>query len=1433
MRVFRYLTPIFSLNLLFLYLGDKQLSRRGGLWDHQGKTWFVFIAINRMQMESLNLKQVARALPSPTHGSKSLPTRPGAGKLSHVPACFASIAQRTTSSLPHHRRQRDILEAVGTALPAAVSSFSGSAAAAAYLAALVSSLNRFVLATEPVFLSHSRAQYTLNHPRFSKKQARKKQLEQSRQQELITDASVRALFAPESMSVSDAAMEEKSSVSIQEPDLVPTGDPPQSVGVIASFISLVALALQGCSHAIINLKADAVLECVLTAYNHTSGYVTVAHHTNTVLSTVLAVLSSSAWTSTLVQTAFICMLGHAADIEDAFRSNSRKALDALLNCPHRAVVAAKASVCTATFFVSQLQKRSSTAFRDDLSDHLRSKAIDLLLQLITCINLHVKYLLPPDAARVSVELLVIALKDLPDVSAHAYSALNSTFAARGVFASRNDIDSPLLLQHDLSKLVHAIISHTLPEDCSDGIIVAYTNCVASGAAACVSRFEHSSPPDEFIYKPVQRLIDAINPSCERSGLVRDICRAFEMFLGNQWYEAKPHILTMLRKFLTAKYTPVWSIVIPIVRKYLEYGMCAGREIMNVDVSLLISDTIIMREKAVRDEDWKCVEMVNSLLRSISRGGAASLILSHCPINYDDKLHVTNGWVLAVLRDNICGATLCTFIKQLMPVSEQLNVAMLRKSKEGRVVEAKNIAMYKLQIWDLFPGFCTRPTDLLHEGTLTLCFQTIFSCLTSEAETNMFLVGVGSLRQISQSVLNLPIADPTCKEKISGFTMRFKKLFPTLLGAMEKASDDKRVSMLEAISVACKATHDPDMISTLLKKSVKQLLELQLQLTGGASSGKENEMETPKLNFEVLRKRQHCTADICIAITESNMIPAGAAEIGYLEKAMSPFFFDRKETSLQKKAYRLSAMLISTGVVTRNSSSLMDFIKSTSDAHVALAAGAKAARLGWVTAVVNQQINLAEEQRSNYLNTINSYFLSEVILSTRDSSEKSRSAAYQTLVCMARGWNSMKLGSDVSGLQQFLLLVCAGLGGKSAAMLAGTLHCLGRLIESFRYEIASDEKLRFFVDSMFISKANTNESEEVMATKENEVSMKPGPIAILMRHESVEVQRSAVSVVKVATKCCNNPEGRLLNIVPGILPGLLHVAALSNKQETRLKVRIVLERLMRKCGYEQLEAMFPVEHKKLLLHVRKQYVRAQTRKIGGSDIGSTKYSGEGLGEHQGLSEVDDESGNSDTDQQLIEGDGVIGKFEKQASFEDGEVIDLLESRPTLVSSEQKKMKKRARDTNKKPVDVDIKYSEDGKPIFIESDSSEGAQAGSLSEDDGDSSDDGVIKRREMDIGKLTGKRRMNSSSSLGRHVKKSKGSFGEEYKGRRADGDVKRANHPDPFAYVPLGPSMFNAGTRPGTGGKRSRGSALHRLASTSRSMRKKMRKGRSGLPAKR
>ncbi|PNW69821.1 hypothetical protein CHLRE_19g751197v5 [Chlamydomonas reinhardtii] len=171
-------------------------------------------------------------------------------------------------------------------------------------------------------------------------------------------------------------------------------------------------------------------------------------------------------------------------------------------------------------------------------------------------------------------------------------------------------------------------------------------------------------------------------------------------------------------------------------------------------------------------------------------------------------------------------------------------------------------------------------------------------------------------------------------------------------------------------------------------------------------------------------------------------------------------------------------------------------------------------------------------------------------------------------------------SGKGGLYEFFSMVMAGLVATTPHMMSATVMALARLT----FEFAS--------------------------AMQNVVAALLPPVLSLLRGKAREIIKAVLGFVKV---CAMRLPVELLTPHLGpILEGML-IWAEDSKNKFKLKVRVIVERLARRCGFDAVAAVMPAGDAKLLAHIRKEAAKKQRRK--------------GAGGSQGGSEAGDEDGRS--------------------------------------------------------------------------------------------------------------------------------------------------------------------------------------------------------------
>ncbi|KIZ06209.1 Ribosomal RNA-processing protein 12 [Monoraphidium neglectum] len=235
---------------------------------------------------------------------------------------------------------------------------------------------------------------------------------------------------------------------------------------------------------------------------------------------------------------------------------------------------------------------------------------------------------------------------------------------------------------------------------------------------------------------------------------------------------------------------------------------------------------------------------------------------------------------------------------------------------------------------------------------------------------------------------------------------------------------------------------------------------------------------------------------------------------------------------------------------------------------------------------------SDERRS----AVGAALVGELVLCTKEANTKTREAAYQLLVELAHelddarpirleggGAGDTMAGSDdgeggggegagtlTGGLVDFFNAVLAGMAAGTPHMVSATVMAAARLLFEF-------------------SGALQGMAPRLLST-----------VLLLLRSPSREVVKSVLGFVKVAAM--RLPVETLTEQLPAILEGLL-LWSDDSKNRFRLKTRMIVERLVRRCGLEAVQAACPDSESKLVVHIRKQNARRERRRAGGSEGGS--------------------------------------------------------------------------------------------------------------------------------------------------------------------------------------------------------------------------------------
>jgi len=437
---------------------------------------------------------------------------------------------------------------------------------------------------------------------------------------------------------------------------------------------------------------------------------------------------------------------------------------------------------------------------------------------------------------------------------------------------------------------------------------------------------------------------------------------------------------------------------------------------------------------------------------------------------------------------------------------------------------------------------------------------------------------------------------------------------------------------------------------------------------------------------------------------------------------------------------------------------------------------------------------------------------EAVLGTKEPSEKARSAAFDFIVAMGHKMNqggvvrrSLVDGMDEDGgieakanVEEYLTMVAAGLVGATPHMISATITAISRLVFEFH--------------------------ETIPATIHNEIIE---TILVFLGSKNREIVKSALGFVKLVVHTL--PDAIVRPHLAGLVPLLLDRAH-DHKNHFKVKVRHVLERMIRQFGWQDVHtAAGESDAAKVLHNIKKRKDRMKRKKAAAAaekgDESDAEVPGKSAAAHTGnafedvLYGSESEIEDSDDDAPPAYGKRKGKDFSARLRVDD-EPMDLLSGAASRVTSMQsQRRRKPGQEASHFKTDT-----ETGKLLIEDSSDDQAAGAGEdvagTAYREQMTSADGFTRGAggRVKFNKDTKKRRRENANAdedvemedatagAGKErsgKRRSEAKLGKEFKAKKAGGDVKKGGL-DPYAYVPLGQAAkkSNRRDRIGVAGKR-------------------------------
>lgn len=654
--------------------------------------------------------------------------------------------------------------------------------------------------------------------------------------------------------------------------------------------------------------------------------------------------------------------------------------------------------------------------------------------------------------------------------------------------------------------------------------------------------------------------------------------------------------------------------------------------------------------------WRSNELDNFPFNKEAEDFIASFIASAGPEVVLDTLPLNlaqsgpsgpgRAWLLPLLRDNVRGASLQFYQRHLQPIVAVFEEKIAQDSKKD-LLNTKVFRTIIDQVWLLLPHFCDLPTDLktafseqyATDLALLLYAQPdlrTYIChgLRLLVESNL---AYGNGAMADDLVMQEQFPEAAARDNVQYLASMASNILSVLFNVFSSQQPDSRGFVLDTIDTYLQIAEKSDLVATFDK--VCGLLKTAMDEEGPAQKPAKNSADqssAPDLQLTMM--------DLVVAMAKYVPPSSYTALLAIFSATVG-----LQNPLMQKRSYRIILRLSEAAQGEQSLAQYMQdiqkvFTTTISSTH----SSARASRLLALKYVVAE------------LSTHDMHFipaiLQEVIMLTKDVNEKSRAAAFELLISMGHkmaaggvidnlktpGFDGQAAPTDAD-LTQYFTMLSAGLASPLQHMVSAAITAISCVLYEFKDQIPQE---------LLVELCST--------------------VELFLTSKSREIAKSAIGFVKVEVLAL--PDDMIRQNLPEMLHKLMAWSH-EHKGHFKLKVKHIIERLMRKYGADVIEQSIPEEDRKLVTNIRKSRARAK-KKEAADTTNAKKFTSAYEEALYDLSEDEEEAektgreSSAKSDRFILNTDEPLNLLDRQT------LLHISSSKPKTVS--KKDVKKRAVD-----------------------------------------------------------------------------------------------------------------------------------------------------------
>ncbi|KAL2923581.1 RRP12-like protein [Bienertia sinuspersici] len=542
---------------------------------------------------------------------------------------------------------------------------------------------------------------------------------------------------------------------------------------------------------------------------------------------------------------------------------------------------------------------------------------------------------------------------------------------------------------------------------------------------------------------------------------------------------------------------------------------------------------------------------------------AENILSLVPISFDQENSTSaNVWILPILKKYICGASLGYFMEHIVPIAQSLKKAS-RKVKKS--VTGQDLQALSRGLWGLLPAFCRQPTDISKNFQSfaklmvvrlkkdSSMHEDIADALQELVKQNKPKSDASIIEPVKHSI-DFSLEDYLLERKnllcyskkaairnIKALSMHMHDLLLALMTTFLDSTPNKRSSLKKAISCLASIS-DSTVTKKIFVSSLERFSSVKAAVSGDSDPSNSSISDLP-LDASTIGDNPQWSLILDLA---SSIVEGADEELVDLIFRSTKHALQAGDGKGVSEAYHTLSCILEEHpwFCSVKMDELVDLIiglKSPSDI------ASFSNRLSCLQLLL---VHALKQSSQDTENTKPFLILNDLILALKDSREEARKTAYDSLLKISSCVADSSIVNPDGPYNRLISMILGYLSGPSPHITSAAISALS-----------------------------------VLVFKEPELCMKVphvvSSVTSLLQTKAVETIKAVLGFIKVLVSCLEAKD--LEDFVPPIVDGVLPWSSIS-RHHFRSKVTVILEILIRKCGYPTIKLLTPERYQSFVRKV---------------------------------------------------------------------------------------------------------------------------------------------------------------------------------------------------------------------------------------------------------